>query len=81
MKRNQVFVADDGTQFETAKECKEHEVQSSLKSLVGRTEEDILAAIGRLDIPLANALERAGKIIAGARRESGELRRTKKVAA
>jgi len=81
MKRNHIFVAEDGATFETAAECKEHEAWASIGNLVNLTENDILAALNRSNMPLANALERAGAIIAAKRRESGELKRARKLRA
>jgi hypothetical protein len=73
------FEADDGSTFYTAADCREYEQQlAMIDLLIGRTEEQVRNALARLDIPLANAIERAGNIIADKRRESGELRRKKK---
>jgi len=78
MKRNQVFVAEDGTQFETSAECREHEAKVSIQILVGLTAVQVENAMDRSNVALSDAIERAGKIISARRRESGELRRTKK---
>jgi hypothetical protein len=76
MKRTQVFEAADGTTFETAGECREHETIVDLQTkLVGLSDGDISRAFTRGDPGLAHALELAGAIIAKKRRATGDLKR------
>lgn len=79
MKRSHIFEADDGTTFETAAACKAHEERQLLREMLcGRLADEIDLALDRTNIDLADAIERAGNIIAAKRRESGELRRKAK---
>jgi hypothetical protein len=77
MKRTQVYEANDGTKFSTSDECKKHEEISSLALLERLSPEDINEALQRTNIPLADAFERIGNIIAERRRQSGGLKRAK----
>jgi hypothetical protein len=79
MKRIHTFEASDGMTFTTAEDCKAHEETQALSLLRDLTEQDIMSALARSNIPLANAIERAGNIIGTKRRESGELKRAKKM--
>jgi hypothetical protein len=78
MKKSHVFEATDGKTFVTSEECKRHEELANLALLEGLSPEDIHEAIARTNIPLADAIERVGNIIADKRRESGELRHAAK---
>lgn len=79
MKQNTTFTADDGTVFGTHAECKTYEKTIMfVKLLVGLTEDQIMAALNRTDIKLADAFERAGNIILASRLARGESRRGKK---
>jgi hypothetical protein len=80
MKRSHVFEAADGTTFPTSHECKAHEESEALSLLRDLTEQGIMSALARSDIPLADAIERAGNIIAAKRRKDGDLKRAKKMA-
>lgn len=76
MKRTSEFTAVDGTRFETAAGCREHEARPGLLStLSGRSPAHITAALDRVDEVLANAIERAGNIVARKRRAYGRQRR------
>ena len=73
------ILADDGTPFETAAQCREYEEQEKLAGLLtDMSKADVLEALSRVDVHLANAIERAGNIIAAKRRADGDLRRKKK---
>jgi hypothetical protein len=78
MKRSHVFEAADGKTFATAGECKAHEESEALSLLLDLSEHDIMSALARSNVPLADAFERAGNIIAAKRRESGDLKRAPK---
>ena len=79
MKRTHTFIADDGTEFATAAECKRYEETKALSArLSDLSFTEIANAISRLNLDLAAAIERAGSIIAAKRRESGELKRAAK---
>lgn len=81
MKRAEGFTADDGTWFATRDECRRYEGRDKLVvSLVGLSKERVLQALERGDeaIELADAMERAGKIIGAGRRARGEFRRLSK---
>lgn len=79
MKRSYIFEADDGTTFDTAAECKAYEEWARLVEILSGIEPfRVAAALHREDSDLADAIERAGRIIAAKRRESGELRRKAK---
>lgn len=80
MKRAIGYTADDGEQFETAEECKRHETHIKLMRLSGITEKQILAALDRTDVELADAIEFAGNLIAAKRRADGGMRRKPKQA-
>lgn len=80
MKKSHVFEAKDGTTFQTAEACKKHEDQIFFGQLCELTTLDVMESLDRTNVPLADAFERAGNIIAAKRRESGELKRTKKAA-
>lgn len=73
--------AKDGTRFATADECKRHEHNIRLKSLVNMNDEQLEAALLRTDIPLADAIEFAGTLIAQKRRADGGAKRKKKTIA
>jgi hypothetical protein len=81
MKRSQIFEAHDGATFATSKECKFHEQTLATAKLIGLSGSDLEGALRRDDVELANAIERIGTMIADKRRESGELRRTRKAPA
>jgi len=78
MRRSSVYEANDGMTFATAAECKHHEQIECQTKLVGLTDGDICAAIKREDIPLADAIERIGSIIADKRRLDGVIKRRPK---
>lgn len=81
MKRTHTFTADDGAMFETAFECKRYEESLRLCNMLsGLSHAKIQTAFDRTDVELAHAFERAGAIISSARRESGELKRTREKA-
>ena len=72
------IVAEDGTEFDTKAECRDYEELIEIANLLSdKAPFQILDAIHRKNLPLANAIERAGTIIAAKRRESGDLRRKK----
>src|SRR5271170_3515837 len=65
------FTADDGTEFATEAECKEYEAQQNILDLLeGMSKTSVMSALARTDTQLADAIERAGNIIAARRRES-----------
>jgi hypothetical protein len=69
MKRAEGYTADDGTWFATERGCKLHEEIASLCNLLsGQHDTAIGTAFDRANTPLANAIERAGAIIAAKRR-------------
>ena len=78
MKQITQYQAFDGETFATEAECRTHEAGLSHMRLVGLTAEQVEAAIARTDPDLAKAIEDVGAKIARVRRESGELRRTRK---
>jgi hypothetical protein len=80
MERKIEYEANDGTRFETREECRQHDRKLKLASLLHLDEANLLAAIEREDIALADAIEFAGTLIAEKRRQSGELRRNAKAA-
>jgi hypothetical protein len=71
----EVFIAFDGQQFATAGECRQHERDNAHTLLIGLTFEQISAALARVDLDLAEAIERVGSQIAAARRAAGDMRR------
>lgn len=81
MKREAGFRADDGTWFSTAVECRTHERKADLKRFLGLDEGQLQAGLDRADLPLANAIELAGNIIAKKRRADGGLKRKRKTIA
>lgn len=71
--------ADDGTKFDTAAECKRYEGEQLLAiHLSELNAPQVMSALTRSDVALADAIERAGYIIAAKRRKSGKLKRAKK---
>ena len=78
MKRAMQYVADDGEQFGTADECKQHDRHNKLMLLVNLIEDEIKAAIDGTDLKLAEAIEFAGNLVAENRRASGRLKRKRK---
>lgn len=70
-----LYFASDGTEFYSKLECRRHEKESFYQALVGLTAEQIQAGINRTNHEVAMALERAGTMVAAARRADGELRR------
>jgi hypothetical protein len=76
MKKNYTFEADDGTIFKTAAECKAYEAIAWRQTLVGLSELSLNAGLSRESFEIADALERAGNIIAKKRRENRELKLT-----
>jgi hypothetical protein len=77
MKKTQVFEAKDGATFSTAEECKKHEEKMFLGELCELSMLNVMEAIDRTNVDLADAFERIGNIIAAKRRENGELKRSK----
>ena len=71
--------AFDGAEFPTEAEAKAHEEQHFAVMLCALSREDVDAALDRKPeaLALADAIEKAGAIIARKRRESGELRRAR----
>ena len=70
------YEAIDGKQFDTADECRDHEADECWHlRLIGLGKDDLERALDRVDVDLADAIERAGNIIAKKRRESGDFRR------
>ena len=72
------FLAFDGKIFETVEECAAHEAARPEARVVGLTADQVAAALARTDVDLADAFEALGSKIARARRESGDLKRTRK---
>jgi hypothetical protein len=72
------FLAFDGKIFETIEECAAHEAARPEARVVGLTADQVAAALARTDVDLADAFEALGSKIARARRESGDLKRTRK---
>ena len=70
----------DGEEFATEAEARAHESEHFQNLLVGRSDVDIAAALRRDSgqIALADALERAGAVIARPRRAGGDLKRHRK---
>ena len=73
-----VFQSPDGALFPTPDECLAHERLNPEWSLVGRTIEEVRAAIARNDPHFADAIEVLGAAIARDRRADGELKRERK---
>ncbi len=81
MKTATKYIADDGTEFETAEACKAYEVATDEK-MVGDADFDAIgAALAGKNADLSDALENLGNRCAKARRERGETRRKPAVAA
>jgi hypothetical protein len=75
MKRTHTYQAEDGTTFATARECKLHEEMGHLRVRLSRLDfDEVQDALDRKNIPRADAIERAGSIIARKRRESGDVK-------
>ena len=71
------FEAIDGNTFDTEDECLDWEQNNCWQfRLLGLGKNDIERALDRVDVDLADAIERAGNVIGRKRRESGEFRRT-----
>jgi hypothetical protein len=82
MKRTSGFTADDGTWFATRAECKAHEEWKHLVEILSGLEPfQVAAAMHIEDHDLANDFMRASNIIAKKRRESGDVKRTRKAPA
>ena len=73
------YLAFDGKVFESVEECAAHEAARPEARVVGLTADQVAAALARTDVDLADAFEALGSKIARARRESGDLKRTRKV--
>ncbi len=78
MKRMTGYEASDHAWFETREACKAHEEGINLKCLAHMDAEQVKSALDRTNIPLANAIEFAGQLIAGKRRASGDMKRRRK---
>lgn len=81
MERVDAWKAFTGTVFPTQEACLAHEREQAHVRLVGLTLEQVMAAIERRDLELADAIEVVGTRIANDRREAGEFKRQRKSAA
>ncbi len=70
-----IFRAYDGSDHPTESECRAHDETIPEHVLANRSVADILAGLARLDLDVANALEKLGVEIARKRRAAGEFRR------
>jgi hypothetical protein len=75
MKTLTIYLASDGTRFESQSECKIYESISAFSLALGLKPSDIAAALNGQNRPLANTLESLGIKIARARCARGEARR------
>ena len=78
MKSITEYESFDGKRFSTAEECRAYEDQHFETRLTGLTLDEVRAALAREDTDLADAFEKAGNLIGRARREAGELRKTRR---
>ena len=71
------YRAFDGAMFDTEAEALDHEEANFEMMLVNLSLAEVRAAISRdpKSLPVSDALEKAGAMIARARREAGEFRR------
>lgn len=81
MERIDCWKAFTGIVFPTQEACLSHEREQVHVRLVGLTLEQVMAAIERRDLELADAIEVVGTRIANDRREAGEFKRQRKSAA
>lgn len=81
MERVDAWKAFTGTVFPTQEACLAHEREQAHVRLVGLSLEQVMAAIERRDLELADAIEVVGTRIANDRREAGEFKRQRKSAA
>jgi len=70
-----VYQAVDGSEFDTAAECKAFEKDNAHLAIVGLTLEEAKAVASRQDADRADAVEALGKQIEKARIAAGDLRR------
>ena len=68
------FIAHDGAQFDTAEECKAHELEVMKKLLLKMKPGDIEEALDQTNRKLSDALERIGDLCSHARRAAGIYR-------
>jgi len=73
-----IYVAFDGTQFDTEHACLAHEREKSGARLVNLTEADIADALSGKNRELGDAIEAVAKKIRDGRYERGDLRRRPK---
>jgi len=71
------FKAFTGVVFPTEADCRAHEREMAHRRLIGLTEEQVMAAVERRDVELAEAIEAVGTKIAADRRAAGEFRRAR----
>jgi hypothetical protein len=75
------YIANDGKAFDTEADCRAHEDQAWRKLLLKLKPEDLEAALGRQNVPLADALEKAGRLCGEARRKAGLFKHRRRGAA
>ena len=73
-----VFVAFDGSSFDTAAECRAYERDNIHLALVGLTVENIEAALSRDDLPLGDAIEAVAYRIRQTRVAAGDMKRERR---
>lgn len=81
IKQKPVYEAFDGTEFETEKECRDHERANVARRLAGLADEQIAAALSGADPDLGEAFEKFGDGCRDARLERGGHNRRPKAAA
>jgi hypothetical protein len=74
-----IFVAFDDTEFDDAKECRHYESENAGGMIAGKTMAHISAAVAYTNTPearaLADAIEKAAKMIAKKRVAAGDKKR------
>lgn len=78
MKAVQKYIADDGTEFDTAEAAREHDQQLSFTALVGLTADALEDAIAGRNPAVAEGIKRAYARLNAARMERGEVKRRAK---
>jgi hypothetical protein len=77
------YIAEDGKEFDDEKSCREHEATNWKLLIADANSTDLERALAYDEShrPLAAALEQAGRLCGEARREAGDLKRTRRGAA
>lgn len=78
MREQTIFVAMDGTRFDSAAECRAHDREHAHLALVGLTIEQVNAALDRSNPEIADAIETVAYRISQVRKDAGEFKRRRK---